>query len=163
MPVYEATREVEIEAPACDCFAVLTDYERMPEWHSRVSACRVLSRDEKGRGRDVEFEVDAKLRTVRYRLRHRYEDCRLIAGEYLGGDFASFEGEYVFAEDGGRRTLVTFGLRIDPGVPVPGPIARTLNEAVMGRALSDLKRRVEALAEDEPVGGQRPPGSRSRS
>jgi ribosome-associated toxin RatA of RatAB toxin-antitoxin module len=162
MAIYEATREVEIEASACDCFAVLTDYERIPEWHSRVTACRVLSRDEQGRGRDIEFEVDAKLRTVRYRLRHRYEDCRLIAGEYLDGDFETFEGEYVFAEDGGR-TLVTFGLRIDPGVPVPALIARTLNEAVMGRALSDLKERVEALATSEPASDQRPPGSRSRS
>jgi uncharacterized membrane protein len=147
MPVYEATREIEIEAPACDCFAVLVDYERMPAWHSRVRRARVLARDERGRGRDIEFEIDAKLRTVRYRLRHRYEDCRLVAGEYLGGDFQSFEGDYVFAEVApGGPTQVSFHLRIDPGLRVPGRIARMLNEAVMGRALSDLKARVEELA-----------------
>lgn len=144
MAVHEAIREVEVEARACDCFAVLTDYERMPEWHSRVQRARVLSRDDEGRGRDVEFEVDAKVRTVRYRLRHRYEGRHLIAGEYLGGDFKSFEGQYRFDERDGR-TRVTFELRIDPGVPVPGAVARMLNDAVMGRALTDLKRRAESF------------------
>lgn len=158
MAVHEAIREVEVEAGACDCFRVLTDYERMPEWHSRVRRCRVLSRDSEGRGRDIEFEIDAKVRTVRYRLRHRYEGCHLVAGEYLGGDFESFEGEYRFEEAGGR-TLVTFSLRIDPGLPVPGRVARMLNEAVMGRALSDLKQRVEELygpgaVSSRPAGGR---------
>jgi hypothetical protein len=45
--------------------------------------------------------------------------------------------------DGG--THVTFHLRIDPGLRVPGRIARMLNDAVMGRALQDLKRRVEEV------------------
>ena len=145
MPVREATREIDIEASPCDCFRVLIDYERMPEWNGGVRRAHVLSRDEEGRGQDIEFEIEAKVRTVRYRLRHRYEECRLIIGEYLSGDFESFEGEYRFDERDGV-TRVTFRLRIDPGVPVPEVVARRLNQAVMGRALSDLKRRVEEVA-----------------
>jgi ribosome-associated toxin RatA of RatAB toxin-antitoxin module len=142
VPVYEATREIDVEAPPADCFAVLTDYERMPEWQSRVVECRVLSHDADGRPCEVEYAIDAKLRTVRYRLRHLYDEPRWIGSEYLGGDFRRFEGDYTL-EDSGGSTHVVFKLKIDPGLLVPRPVAKMLNEAVMGRALEDLKKRVE--------------------
>ena len=144
MPVYEATREIDIAASPADVFAVLTDYERMPEWQSRLADVHVLSRDDQGRGLEVEYAIDVSLRIVRYRLRHSYEEPVAIGSEYLGGDFRCFEGHYRFAEtDDG--THVTFRLRIDPGLRVPRRIARMLNEAVMGRALVDLKRRAEEV------------------
>jgi len=145
MPTYEATRAVDIEAPAAACFAVLTDYERMPEWQARVTECRVVSHDAEGRPSEVDYAVDARLRTVRYRLRHLYDEPRWIGSEYVSGDFKRFEGDYALDERSGT-THVTFKLRIDPGLRVPGPIAKMLNEAVMGRALEDLKARVEAVA-----------------
>jgi ribosome-associated toxin RatA of RatAB toxin-antitoxin module len=142
MTAYEATREIIVAASAANCFSVLTDYERMPEWQSRLTHCVVLARDEQGRGRDVEYEVDAKLRRVRYRLRHRYQATRWIGSEYLGGDFRSFEGDYELEEqDHGTRARLR--LRIDPGLRLPGPVVRMLNHAVMGQSLEDLKQRME--------------------
>jgi ribosome-associated toxin RatA of RatAB toxin-antitoxin module len=145
MPVYDATREIEIDARPTDCFAVLTDYEAMPEWQSRVSECNVLAHDDDGRAREVEYVIDAKLRSVRYRLRHLYDEPRWIGSDYLDGDFRCFEGEYTLTDSGGGATHVEFRLRIDPGLRVPGRIAKMLNDAVMGRALEDLKQRVEAV------------------
>lgn len=145
VPVYEATKEIEIEARPEDCFGVLTDYEQLPKWQSRVSECRVISRDDDGRGSEVEYAIDVKLRTVRYRLRHSYDEPGWVGSEYLGGDFRDFAGDYRFAERDGR-TKVTFHLRIDPGLRVPGRVAKMLNEAVMGRALEDLKREVEEVS-----------------
>jgi ribosome-associated toxin RatA of RatAB toxin-antitoxin module len=142
MPVYEAIREIEIAAQPADCFAVLTDYERLPQWQSRVSECRVLARDEAGRGSEVEYAIDAKLRTVRYRLRHSYNEPGWVGSDYLGGDFRDFAGDYRFETQYGG-THVTFHLRIDPGLRVPGRVAKMLSETVMGRALEDLKREVE--------------------
>jgi ribosome-associated toxin RatA of RatAB toxin-antitoxin module len=145
LPIYEATRNVDIDATPEDCFAVLTDYERMPEWQSGVKECRVLAYDDSGRASEVEYAIDAKLRTVRYRLRHLYDEPHWIGSEYLGGDFRRFEGDYSLTEAHGA-THVAFRLRIDPGLRVPGPVAKMLNEAVMGRALDDLEKRVEAVA-----------------
>jgi ribosome-associated toxin RatA of RatAB toxin-antitoxin module len=145
LAVYESTQEVRIQAPPQACFGVLSDYERMPEWQSRVAECNVLSRDERGRGKEVEYVIDVKLRRVRYRLRHTYEEPEAIGSEYLGGDFRRFEGDYRLQAEG-EGTCVTFHLRIDPGLRVPGPIVKMLNEAVMGRALQDLRRRVEQLS-----------------
>lgn len=144
MTAYEATQEIIVAGSPSDCFAVLTDYERMPEWQSRVTRCVVLARDEEGRGRDVEYQVDAKLRQVRYRLRHRYQATRWIGSEYLGGDFRAFEGEYELEEQD-HRTRARLRLRIDPGMRLPGHVVRMLNQAVMGQSLRDLKQRVEAM------------------
>lgn len=103
-----------------------------------------LSHDEAGRASEVEYAIDAKLRMVRYRLRHLYDEPRWIGSDYLGGDSRAFEGEYLLSDDAGA-THVRFDLRIDPGLRVPRPVARMLNQAVMGRALEDLKSRVEAV------------------
>jgi ribosome-associated toxin RatA of RatAB toxin-antitoxin module len=145
VPVYEATHTIDVHAGPEECFVVLTDYERLPEWQSGVSECRVLSTDASGRGEEVEYAIDVKLRTVRYRVRHLYDEPGWIGSEYLGGDFREFGGDYRF-EGVGAGTHVTFNLRIDPGLRVPGRLAKMLNEAVMARALEDLKERVEEVA-----------------
>jgi ribosome-associated toxin RatA of RatAB toxin-antitoxin module len=146
MAAYEATRTVEIPAPARACFDALTHYERLPEWQSRVRACHVLDRDADGRGRDVDYEVDAKIRIVRYRLRHDYDEPRRIGSTYLQGDFRRFEGAYTL-EDQGPGCLVTLRLAIDPGLRLPGPLVRIVNEAVMGRALAELRDYAPTLQE----------------
>lgn len=148
MPLYSATREVEVPASPAACFGVLTDYEHMPEWQSRVVDCRVLARDDDGLATEVEYAIDAMLRSVRYRLRHLYRPPGWIGSEYLGGDLKRFEGEYAFHERDAGTTRVEFRLSIDAGLRVPGPIARMLNETVMGRSLEDLRRRVAELTRD---------------
>jgi ribosome-associated toxin RatA of RatAB toxin-antitoxin module len=139
---YDATRTVDVAAPAQACFDALTDYERLPQWQSRVRSCEVIDRDAQGRGREVAYEVDAKIRIVRYRLRHDYDEPTRIGSTYLGGDFRLFEGHYDLADtDGGCR--VTLRLAIDPGLRLPRPMVRIVNEAVMGRALSTLREHTE--------------------
>jgi ribosome-associated toxin RatA of RatAB toxin-antitoxin module len=145
VPAYEATRQIEVRATPEDCFRVLTDYEHMPQWQSRICHCRVLETDEQGRGTVVEYAIDAKLRVVRYRLRHSYDEPTAIGSEYLGGDFREFTGQYRFAEHDGR-TAVSFSLKIDPGFKVPGPVVRMLGPTVMGKSLEDVKRQIEQVA-----------------
>jgi ribosome-associated toxin RatA of RatAB toxin-antitoxin module len=141
VPVYSATREIDVPTSPPTCFAVLTDYEHLPEWQSRVVECRVLERGDDGLATEVEYAIDAVLRTIRYRLRHLYRAPEWIGSQYVGGDLRRFEGEYRFHERNGG-THVEFALSIDPGLRVPGRIARELNERVMGRSLEDLRRRV---------------------
>src|SRR3712207_969788 len=110
VPVYEGTREIDIPAPPEACFAVLTDYERLPEWQRMVRRCEVLTRDDHGRAAEVEYEIDAVLRRVTYQVRHLYDAPRWVGSEYLGGDFECFEGSWTFdSRDGGTR--VRFDLR----------------------------------------------------
>jgi ribosome-associated toxin RatA of RatAB toxin-antitoxin module len=142
MPSYGDCRTTEIAASPQECFDALTDFERLPEWQGAVRDVRVLERDEQGRGRVVEYEIDARFKTVRYRLRQVYDEPHRMASEYLGGDFRDFCGEWRFEPaDGG--THVELDLRIDPGRFVPGPLRGAISDAVMRRALKDLKAHLE--------------------
>jgi ribosome-associated toxin RatA of RatAB toxin-antitoxin module len=142
MPSYRDCRTTDIAASAQACFAALTDYERLPEWQGAVREARVLERDEQGRGAVVEYVVDARFKTVRYRLRQIYDEPRRLASEYLGGDFRDFSGEWRF-EPAGAGTRAELDLSIDPGRLVPGPLRTAIADAVMRRALRDLKRHLE--------------------
>jgi ribosome-associated toxin RatA of RatAB toxin-antitoxin module len=147
MPSYGECHSAEIAAPPQACFDALTDYEHLPAWQGAVRAARVLERDEHGRGAVVEYEVDARVKTVRYRLRQVYDEPRRLGSEYLGGDFRDFSGEWRFDPlDGGDRTHAELDLRIDPGRFVPGPIRKAIADAVMRRALHDLKAHLEGAA-----------------
>ena len=135
----ECRREV-IDASPQACFDALTDLEALPTWQGAVKSVRVLERDDAGRGRVVEFEVDARVKRVRYRLRQVYDAPVRIGSEYLGGDFRDFAGEWRFVALDDGRTRAELDLRIDPGRFVPGPVRAAIADAVMRRSLADLKR-----------------------
>ena len=143
MPAYGECQVEEIAASPQECFDALTDYDRLPEWQGAVRAARVLERDERGRGAVVEYEIDARFKTVRYRLRQVYDEPHRVASEYLDGDFRDFGGEWRFEPRPDGGTHAELDLRIDPGRLVPGPLRRAIADAVMRRAMRDLKARVE--------------------
>jgi ribosome-associated toxin RatA of RatAB toxin-antitoxin module len=143
MPGYGDCRRAEIRATPQACFDALTDYERLPQWQGAVREARVLERDARGRGAIVEYEVDARVKRVRYRLRQLYDEPVRLGSEYLGGDFRSFAGEWRFEALDDRSTRVELDLRIDPGRLVPGLVRAAISDAVMRRALTDLKHHLE--------------------
>jgi ribosome-associated toxin RatA of RatAB toxin-antitoxin module len=137
------SHSVVIDAAPAVCFDEITDYETFPEWQAAVKEVAVLSRDDQGRGRDVRFQIDAKVRQVSYTLRYSYQPPHLIRWDYVEGDVKSVDGEYVFEPRDDGSTLATYSLDIDPGVWLPGPVKKMLTDQVMKRSVEDLKRRVE--------------------
>jgi ribosome-associated toxin RatA of RatAB toxin-antitoxin module len=146
MPAYGECHHVEIQAPRQACFDALLDAERLPQWQRALRSARVLERDDEDRPAVLEYEVDARVKTVRYRIRQRYFPPDRIASEYLGGDFRDFGGEWRFEALGDARTRVELDLVIDPGRLVPGPVRSLIGDAVMRRALADLKAHLEGAA-----------------
>ena len=150
MPDYGECQSLDVDATPQECFDALTDYEHLPEWQDAVKAARVLERDEQGRGTVLEYEIDAKFKTVRYRLRQSYDEPHRVASEYLGGDFRDFSGEWRFSERAGGGTDAELDLAIDPGRFVPGPLRSAIGDAVMRRALRDLKTHLEGVSAPRP-------------
>ena len=138
-----AEQQIVVEGTPQQCFDALLDYESFPDWQRAVKSTEVESRDRSGRGRDVAFEIDAKVKTIRYRLRYSYEPPHRIAWEYLDGDVKDVDGEMVLEDQGNGTTLATYSLALDPGVWMPGPLQKILNDQVMKGSVEDLKRRVE--------------------
>lgn len=144
MATYQGHEKTTVDATPQACYDALTDYERLPEWQGSLKSVRVLEQD--AAGAIVEYELDAKVRTVRYRLRLEHDPPHRIGSTYVEGDFRSLEAEWRFTEveDG---TEVELELRLDPGRFVPGPVRKLVQGAVMGRALKDLAERVEEPAQ----------------
>jgi uncharacterized protein YndB with AHSA1/START domain len=138
-----AERQIVIDASPRRCFDALVDYESFPDWQRAVQACEVLTRDREGRGKEVAFEVDAKVKSINYTLDYSYEEPHLISWRYVEGDVRDVDGEFVFEDQGDGTTLATYALRIDPGLPLPGRILNLLSEQVMQGSMEDLKHRVE--------------------
>jgi ribosome-associated toxin RatA of RatAB toxin-antitoxin module len=143
MPVYEGSHETTLPASPETAFAVMTDFESLPDWQGPLASCEVISRYEDGLAREVRYEIDVKLRRVRYTLRHVYDPPSEISGEYVEGDFECFEGRWRFRRAGAGLSHARFDLRIDPGLPIPGPVQRMLNDRVLKSAVEDLRRRLE--------------------
>ena len=143
MGVKRAERQIVIEGSPKECFEALLDFERYPEWQRAVKSVEVVSRDRDGRGKEVEFEIDAKLRAIRYRLDYSYEEPHLVTWRYVAGDVKDVDGEFVLEDQGDGTTLATYALRLDPGGFLPGRVANMLSEKVMQGSIEDLKARVE--------------------
>ena len=143
MASYGECRSTEIAAAPQRCYDALADFERLPEWQGAVRSAEVLERDAQGRGTVVAYEIDAKVKRVRYRLRQVHEPPHRLGSEYLDGDFREFAGEWRFVGIGNGRTRAELELRIDPGRFVPAPLRGAISDAVMRRALGDLKAHLE--------------------
>ena len=146
MGAKRAERQIVIERTPRECFDALLDFERYPEWQRAVKSVEVVSRDGEGRAREVNFEIDAKLRSIRYRLDYSYEEPHMLTWRYVDGDVKDVDGEFVLEDQGDGTTLATYALRLDPGGFLPGRVANMLSEQVMQGSMEDLKARVEGAA-----------------
>jgi len=117
------THSAEIEADVEDCIATLTDFESHPRWSTPVLRARILSCDERGRGRNVAFELDMRIRRLGYVLEHTYDLPRRISWSLVEGDLASVRGSYEFEPIGPGRTRATCTQNVNLGFWVPGPCA----------------------------------------
>lgn len=140
-----AHEQIYVEADPLDCFDLATDFEAYPTWANDVKEAKILDRDEAGRPARVEYRAAALGRTVRYVLDYDYGGApssfswKLVEGDML----RAIDGTYAFAAEG-HGTRVTYDLRVDLSVPMPGLVKRRAAAMITGTALKDLKRVVES-------------------
>ena len=131
-----------LDAEPRRCFDAVSAFETYPDWMPAFRSVRVLDRDDEGRGVLVEFRIDAKLREVRYVLRHRFDVPERISWDYVEGDAKSVDGEWRFEDAGAGRTRCTYSVSFDVGGFVPGSVKRALAEQAVRSSLQALATRV---------------------
>jgi ribosome-associated toxin RatA of RatAB toxin-antitoxin module len=141
----EANEQIHVDAEPARCFALASTFEDYPVWAKDVKEATVLARDERGRGTRVEYRAAAMGRTVRYVLEYDFADAPdAFSWSLAEGDMLrALDGRYAFTPDG-DGTRVEYQLRVDLSIPLPGLIKRRASGLIMGTALRDLKRVVEA-------------------
>lgn len=143
----QATQRVTIDAAPQRCYAVALDFEGYPEWASDVKTATVLTRDDDGRGSEVEYRAAAMGRSTTYTLRYNYGSNPLrVSWRLIRGDLMyRLDGEYEFsAGDEPNTTDVTYYLSVDLAVPLPGFVKRRAEGRIMHTALGELKAAVES-------------------
>ncbi len=155
----DAAQEVTVEIAATpeECFAVIIDFERYPEWSSAVRRSRVLERDKAGIGRQVEFEIDLRIKTIRYVLQYEYRRPTQVTWTSVEGDVESIAGAYRFRKLGARRTEATCRQEIRLGFWIPGPLRALAERSALAQSVTEFQAAVERLA---VAGNKASPGAR---
>jgi ribosome-associated toxin RatA of RatAB toxin-antitoxin module len=148
MGMLTGERTVEIDAPLETCFDIAADIEHAPEWQGSLRDVEVLERDGEGRALVVETESDAKVKTVRTRLRFSYAPPGRIEWVQEKGDVKSLTGWWDLEDLGDGRTRATYGLEVDPGrmlgLLLRGPAESAVRDFLLGGAAEGLKAHAES-------------------
>ncbi|HLI55314.1 MAG TPA: SRPBCC family protein [Acidimicrobiales bacterium] len=131
-----------------DCYAVLTDFERYPQWAADIKEVNVAERDVEGRPHLVTFRAAAFGRSTSYTLRYDYSGApRMLSWVQTDGDLTRrLDGSYELIPTGAGDTEIVYRLVVDLKVPLPGFVKRRAEGRIMGTALRELK----AFVESEP-------------
>ncbi|MDQ4145361.1 MAG: SRPBCC family protein [Actinomycetota bacterium] len=134
---------IDIKATADEILEVAADFESYPDWNSNIKKVEIRETDSDGWATQVWFEVDAKVKTVRYTLGYDYTNVpESFSWDLLEGDVKKLSGSYSFDEFD-DVTDVTYELEVDPGFPIPGFMKKQAEKQITSSALKDLKKRVE--------------------
>ena len=142
-----ASERIKVEAPADRCYDVAIDFESYPEWLRDVKEAKILEVDGEGRGLRVEFRAAALGKSIRYVLEYDYADAPgSFSWKFAEGDMLRrLDGTYRFEPEGGA-TRVFYDLAVELAMPLPGLVKRRAAGLIMGSALKELKKQVEAVA-----------------
>jgi uncharacterized membrane protein len=150
MATIDGERTVEIDAPIEVCFDIAADIANAPDWQGSLRDVEVLETDDDGRQALVATESDAKVKTVKARLRFSYFPPERIEWVQEKGEVKSLEGWWNFEDLGDGRTRAAYGLSVDPGrmlgMLVRGPMVNTVRDFLLGGAAEGLKEQAEAEA-----------------
>ena len=143
----EAHEQVRVQASPALCFGYTADFEEYPSWAKDVKQVTVLARDDAGRGTRVEFHASALGKNIRYTLDYDWSEApRAFTWTLVEGDMLrALDGRYEFVSEGAdaNATLVTYDLRIDLSLPMPGMVKRRAGALIVHNALQELKRAAE--------------------
>ena len=141
----QASSSITIDAPAAEVLDVISDLHRYPEWTGQIKRAEVLDTYPDGRPRRATFSMSASGFSDDYTLDYTYRDdgvsWTLVAPTKLQ---KSQEGSYRLV-GAGTGTEVTYLLVLESKIPMIGPMKRKANKMIIESALSELKKRVEAL------------------
>jgi ribosome-associated toxin RatA of RatAB toxin-antitoxin module len=140
----ESSGTTEIEASPEEVMEVIADFEAYPEWAGMESA-EILEWDEEERPAAVAFRVSQMGFDAAYTLEYEYEPGSggvSWTTREAEGVLKDLEGSYVL-EGSDEGTHVTYTIRVELAVPVPGVLRRRAEKRIVQTALEGLKRRVE--------------------
>jgi uncharacterized protein YndB with AHSA1/START domain len=138
---------IELDAPIEAVWELIEDVEIAPIWQGGLDAMTPLEHDDQGRATLCETETDAKVRTVKSKVRFAYEPPTRLSWTQEKGDLKSLVGSWQLEELEGGRTRATYSLDGDPGrvlgMLIRGPVEGKIRDLLVSARPGELKARIE--------------------
>jgi ribosome-associated toxin RatA of RatAB toxin-antitoxin module len=137
---------IDIAAPPEAVLAVITDFEAYPQWAGEVKEARIEERDDAGRATRAWYRMDAGALRDEHTLAYEYPSDAEVRWTLVSSNMMrALDGAYVVAAtEAGSH--VTYQLAVDVKLPMVGLLKRKVEKLIIDRALSGLKKRVEAIS-----------------
>ena len=140
----QASHSIDVAVSPEQFLAVLSAYERYPEFQPDLKSIRVESRAPDLT--QVSYAFDAKVLVLEYTLEHAQAgpmriEWRLLRGELLRQNAGAWDLQPLQ----GRGTRVTYTIDLVFAAKVPAGLTRALAEQSLPRMLGNFKARAEAL------------------
>jgi len=138
----------EIDAPLDRVWALVEDVESAPQWQGGLKAMHAIERDGNGHAILCEAETDAKVLTVKSKVRFAYDGPGRLSWTQEQGDLKSVQGSWELEDVGGDRTRATYSLEVDMGrklsLIVRGPLVDALRHMLVASRAGELKKQIES-------------------
>jgi coenzyme Q-binding protein COQ10 len=137
-----ATRSIVINAPVEKCFAIISDYERYPEFLPEVKKIKTANR----RGVEVDVHYEAEVvKVIKYAVHMREEKPTKVSWTYIDGEFMKDNrGGWVLEATPDGKTKATYNIAVEVGLLVPNAVVNALVDTQLPRLLENFKKRIES-------------------
>jgi coenzyme Q-binding protein COQ10 len=123
-------------------FAVVTDYEKYPEFLQEVKQCKVLKVENSRKL--VEYSVSV-VKSFKYCLWMTETKPSLVKWEFASGEiFKTSSGFWKIEEESGK-TRATYSVEATFGLMVPGPLAKVLVSVNLPNMMAAYHKRIASL------------------
>jgi ribosome-associated toxin RatA of RatAB toxin-antitoxin module len=144
MPVLSKT--VEVGADAAVIMAIVADFERYPEWSDGVKGCWVLARYDDGRPSQLRLDAAYQGFEGTYIQAVYYPGPSQIQTVMQQGELFKKQEQLFSVVETGASSLLTVDIDVEPSLPVPAPLVKSMLNNVLDHLADNLKLRAEQLA-----------------
>ena len=140
------SKTVEVAAPASSILAIVADFESYPQWNKEIQGLWVLARYDDGR--PSQLRLDAKYEAIEDSLIQAvyYPNPNQIQTVLQQGNLFKKQEQLFSVVETGATSLLTVDIDVEPSMPIPAPMVKTLVGNVLDYLADNLKQRAEDLA-----------------
>jgi ribosome-associated toxin RatA of RatAB toxin-antitoxin module len=137
-----ASRSIVFNAPVERCFAVISDYERYPEFLPEVKGIKTANR----RGAEVDVQYQAEVvKIIKYTVHMKEEKPTRVSWTFIDGEFMKDNhGGWVLESLPDGKTKATYTIEVEVGLLVPKTVVTVLVDSQLPKLLENFKRRIES-------------------
>jgi ribosome-associated toxin RatA of RatAB toxin-antitoxin module len=126
--------------------AIVADFERYPEWSDGVNGCWVLARYDDGRPSQLRLDAAYQGFEGTYIQAVYYPGPNQIQTVMQQGELFNKQEQLFSVVEMGASSLLTVDIDVEPSLPVPAPMVKSLLNNVLDHLANNLKQRAEQLA-----------------